>query len=207
MSHPSGVQAETDSLIHVRALRLNGIWWGGASRAVPQRQRDAATGQEIPDATPPTSQSEQTDGIFTHHHLHEFGSSTRRYVAVPMHARQSQTQSVTTHTIHHLEPGDAGAERDRSKPHSDQQQCRVHAPRPVTVEQYAQRQLEQREGEEIDSGEQAEAGCRQREFARQLRPDDRVDRAVDVGNEIPREERQGDAPEDGNYFGASRPPR
>ena len=80
----------------------------------------------------------------------------------------------------------------------DQQQRCVHAPRPVAVEQHAQRQLEQREGEEVDAGEQPQARRRERELAREVRPDDRVDRAVDVGDEIPREERQGDAPEKTN---------
>ena len=76
---------------------------------------------------------------------------------------------------------------------SHQQQRGVDAARAVAVEQHAERQLEQREGEEVDAGEQPEARGREAQLARDLRPDDRVDRAVDVGNEIPRQERQGDA--------------
>src|SRR3990172_2426968 len=50
----------------------------------------------------------------------------------------------------------------------------------------------------------AEAARGQPEFARQVRPNDGVDRAIDVRDEIARQERQGDAPEQRDYFGASR---
>ena len=53
--------------------------------------------------------------------------------------------------------------RRERKPHAarrgDQQQRRVHAPRPEAVEQHAQRQLEQRESEEVDAGEQPQAAA------------------------------------------------
>ncbi len=117
----------------------------------------------------------------------------------PISARAAVSSAAD---LPHGEPGAARC--------GDEQQRGIDAPRPIAVEQHAERQLEQREAEEVDAGEQPQAGGREAQLARDLRADDRVDRAVDVGNEIPRQERQGDAEEKKNrvcpYF-FSRPPR
>jgi hypothetical protein len=86
----------------------------------------------------------------------------------------------------------------------DQEHRGIDAPRPVAIEQHAERQLEHGKGEEEDRRQQPQPGGREPELARDLGPDDGVHRAVDVGHEIPRQKRQGNAQE--NYFFSS-PPR
>jgi hypothetical protein len=103
------------------------------------------------------------------------------------------------------ELGRRATEREpRAAGGGNEQQRRIHAPRTIAIQQDAEGKLEEREGEEVDAGEEAQTRGAQAQLARDVRPDDRVDRAVDVGNEVPRQERQGDAQED--YF-FSRPPR
>ena len=99
------------------------------------------------------------------------------------------------------------AEANQAPPRGgDQQQGRVHAPRPEAVEQQPERQLEQGEGQEVHAGEQPQAAGAEAELDGERGSEHRVHRAVHVRDEEPRDERQRDAEED-QFFGASMPPR
>jgi hypothetical protein len=62
----------------------------------------------------------------------------------------------------------------------DREQHGLDAPRSVAVEQDADRKLHRGEREEVRAREQAERRRIERELARELGRDDRVDRAVQV---------------------------
>src|SRR5690349_13050055 len=73
-----------------------------------------------------------------------------------------------------------------------EEQARVHAARAEAVEQDAHRDLAGGKGEEVGAGEQPQVGRRKAELGDQVRRDDRIDAAVDVGKEVRERERQHD---------------
>jgi hypothetical protein len=70
-----------------------------------------------------------------------------------------------------------------------------HPPRAEAVEQDAERKLEQAERQEIGAREQPDLGGLERELAREVLRDDRVDVAEEVGEEVASRERQEDEPD------------
>ena len=72
------------------------------------------------------------------------------------------------------------------------EQRRLDATRAEAVEQDAERQLEQGEREQIGRREQAQLGGAQAEIGGQVRPDDRVHRPEQVGQEVAERERRQD---------------
>ena len=72
----------------------------------------------------------------------------------------------------------------------NEQQHALHAPRPIAVERYAERQLHRCEGEEVDRGKQAEVGGAQLHCRGKLGRDDSVDGAIEVREEVTGGERE-----------------
>ncbi len=79
----------------------------------------------------------------------------------------------------------------------NEQQGGIDAPRPKAVEQQPERQLEQREGQEVHAGEQTQPTGAEPELRGERRPEHRIDHAVDIRDEIARDERQGDTGKEG----------
>ena len=69
----------------------------------------------------------------------------------------------------------------RAAERRDQQQARLHAARPVAVQQDAERNLKGGEGDEVDAGEKPQIRRREADFRRKLRRDDGIHRAVEIG--------------------------
>jgi hypothetical protein len=69
--------------------------------------------------------------------------------------------------------------RDAPKQHGaagrDNQQCALDPPRAVAIQQYADRDLSRREGQEIDRREETKIRCTERQIGRELVGDQRVD--------------------------------
>src|SRR5260221_14697189 len=57
----------------------------------------------------------------------------------------------------------------------DNQQCALDPPRAVAIQQYADRDLSRREGQEIDRREETKIRCTERQTGRELVGDQRVD--------------------------------
>jgi hypothetical protein len=93
----------------------------------------------------------------------------------------------------------SGAEAEQQRPgRGAGEQGGLDPARPEPVEQDAERQLEQRKGEQIGRGQEAELGRAQADLGDQARPDHRVHRAKEIG-------RARTAPERGRRCARGRP--
>jgi hypothetical protein len=77
----------------------------------------------------------------------------------------------------------------------DGQQRGLDAARPIAVQQHADGNLRRAEREEIGAGQESQRRRVERHVAHQLRRDDSVDRAEQVGKQVARGEREVDAQE------------
>jgi hypothetical protein len=77
----------------------------------------------------------------------------------------------------------------------------------MAVESHAERDQEDRKGEEVDAGEQPQVRGAEAELGGDLRPEQRVDRTKCIRDVVAGDKRQEDAQREVQLFGVSRPPR
>ena len=114
-------------------------------------------------------------------------------------------QHTAADAVHHVEPRDAGAERDRREPHGEQQQRgaeEAHRARELVASERAEqsaRGIRQRARREVQRGEPAAAGEREEEAEsaqRRRAPIDRL-QALAVAEQVPAGEAEHDREQEG----------